>query len=154
MLDRLIGELGPWSWWILALILLGAELALPGVFLVWIGIAALLTGILSLILWESAGWVWQLQLVVFALLALTAALVGRRYFSRSEQASDEPLLNQRTASLVGRTATLHEPITDGRGRVRLDDTYWSVMGPDMPAGSRVRIIESRGRELRVERQPD
>ncbi|MBR0558243.1 NfeD family protein [Ciceribacter sp. L1K23] len=154
MLDRLIGELGPWSWWILALILLGAELALPGVFLVWIGIAALLTGILSLILWESAGWVWQLQLVVFALLALTAALVGRRYFSRNEQASDEPLLNQRTASLVGRTATLHEPITDGRGRVRLDDTYWSVMGPDMPAGSRVRIIESRGRELRVERQPD
>ncbi|MCL6706580.1 NfeD family protein [Pseudomonas sp. R2.Fl] len=154
MLDRLIGELGPWNWWILGLILLAAELALPGVFLVWIGIAALLTGALSLALWGSVFWMWQVQLLVFAVLAVIATLFGRRYFASNSVDSDEPLLNQRTASLVGRTAVLQDPILEGRGRIRLDDTYWPVMGPDTPAGTRVQVVESRGRELRVEPAAD
>lgn len=150
MLERLIGELGPWTWWFLGLVLLAAELALPGVFLVWIGIAALLTGALSLALWESAFWIWQVQLLVFAVFAIVATLLGRRYFSNRNVDSDEPLLNQRTATLVGRTAVLQEPILEGRGRIRLDDTFWPVMGPDTPAGTRVQVVESRGSELRVE----
>lgn len=143
MLLRMATELGPWVWWILGLILLAAELALPGVFLVWIGIGALATGILSLVLWETGYWVWQVQLLVFAVLAVVATFLGRRYLAGTDNTnSDEPLLNQRTASLVGRTATLQEPIVNGRGRVRLDDTFWPVMGPDLPVGARVEIIEA------------
>ncbi len=143
MLARMVTELGPWVWWILGLVLLAAELALPGVFLVWIGIAALATGILSLALWEASYWTWQLQVLVFAALAILATFLGRRYLAGTDNnASDEPLLNQRTASLVGRTATLQEPIVNGRGRIRLDDTFWSVKGPDLPVGATVEVVEA------------
>ncbi len=150
MLARVATELGPWSWWLLGLLLLAAELLLPGVFLVWIGIGAIATGILSLLLWESALWGWQIQFLVFAALAVAATLLGRRLLSRADLATDEPLLNQRGASLVGRTATLQEPIAEGRGRIRLDDTYWPVLGPDLAVGTRVRVVSWNGRDLRVE----
>ena len=150
MLSRAVVELGPWSWWLLGLLLLAAELLLPGVFLVWIGIGAIATGVLSLLLWESALWGWQIQLLVFAALAVVSTLLGRRFLSKSDQVTDEPLLNQRGASLVGRTATLQEPIAEGRGRIRLDDTHWPVLGPDLPVGTKVRIVSCNGRDLTVE----
>ncbi|MBA3041389.1 MAG: NfeD family protein [Alphaproteobacteria bacterium] len=150
MLSRAVAELGPWSWWLLGLLLLAAELLLPGVFLVWIGIGAIATGVLSLLLWETALWGWQIQLLVFAALAVVATLLGRRLLSKSDQVTDEPLLNQRGASLVGRTATLQEPIAEGRGRIRLDDTHWPVLGPDLPVGTKVRIVSWNGRDLTVE----
>ncbi|MBB4186033.1 NfeD family protein [Sinorhizobium terangae] len=150
MIARIVLELGPWSWWVLGLVLLAAELVLPGVFLVWIGFAALATGSLSLLLWDAAFWVWEIQVVVFALHSVFAVLIGRRFVS-SSVGSDEPLLNKRGESLVGRTAVLEQPIAEGRGRVRLDDTTWSVEGPDLPIGTRVRIVASSGRHLTVER---
>lgn len=150
MLSRAVAELGPWSWWLLGLLLLAAELLLPGVFLVWIGIGAIATGVLSLLLWETALWGWQIQLLVFAALAVVSTLLGRRLLSKSDLVTDEPLLNQRGASLVGRTATLQEPITEGRGRIRLDDTHWPVLGPDLPVGTKVRIVSWNGRDLTVE----
>lgn len=150
MLSRAVAELGPWSWWLLGLLLLAAELLLPGVFLVWIGIGAIATGVLSLLLWETALWGWQIQLLVFAALAVVSTLLGRRLLSKSDLVTDEPLLNQRGASLVGRTATLQEPIGEGRGRIRLDDTHWPVLGPDLPVGTKVRIVSWNGRDLTVE----
>jgi len=88
--------------------------------------------------------------VLFAALSIAFALLGRKYFGKNREASDEPFLNQREASLVGRTATLQEPVVEGRGRIRLDDTWWSVNGEDMPAGTRVRIAAARGRTLTIE----
>ncbi|ASY70434.1 NfeD family protein [Sinorhizobium fredii] len=149
MIQRFAIELGPWSWWILGLALLAAEVMLPGVFLVWIGLAALITGGLSLLLWETAFWVWEAQVVVFALLSIAAVFIGRRFVVSSSK-SDEPLLNKRGESLIGRTALLEQPIAEGRGRIRLDDTTWAVEGPDLPAGTRVRIVASSGRQLTVE----
>ncbi|MQY00244.1 NfeD family protein [Sinorhizobium medicae] len=149
MIERIVLELGPWSWWVLGLLLLAAELALPGVFLVWIALAALVTGALSLFFWEAPFWSWQLQFVAFALLSVASVLIGRRFVSSSAE-SDEPLLNRRGESLVGRTAVLEQPIAEGRGRVRLDDTTWAVKGPDLPVGTRVRIVASSGRHLTVE----
>ncbi|MCO5731889.1 NfeD family protein [Rhizobium sp. SSA_523] len=150
MMAALILDLGPWSWFILGLALLAAELAVPGMFLIWIGLAAIVVGGISLILWDLAFWSWQLQLVLFAILAIAITLAGRRYFDRPDNSSDEPLLNRRGESLVGRTATLKEPITNGRGRIRLDDTWWSVTGPDLAAGMTVRVAEWTGNELIVE----
>lgn len=150
MFARIAAELGPWSWWVAGMILLAAELVAPGVFLVWIGLGALATGILSLLLWNAAFWGWQLQLLVFAACSVAFTLVGRRLMASRAGRSDEPLLNQRTASLIGRTAILQEPIREGRGRIRLDDTWWPVDGPDLPAGTRVRVSASHGRDLTVE----
>jgi len=150
MLHDAVVNLGPWSWWILGVVLLAAELAAPGVFLIWIGAAAIVVGALSLALWNAAFWGWQVQLLLFAVLSGAFALAGRRFYSSRNQASDEPNLNRRGESLVGRTATLHEPITEGRGRIRLDDTWWSVMGPDLPAGTQVKVVAASGRDLKVE----
>ncbi|MFN3503348.1 MAG: NfeD family protein, partial [Allorhizobium sp.] len=115
-----------------------------------IGLGAILTGVLSLLLWDAGFWSWQIQSLVFAAGAVAFTLAGRRLFTRLESSSDEPLLNQRGASLVGRTAVLAEPIREGRGRIRLDDTFWLVSGPDLPGGARVRIVSSDGRDLTVE----
>lgn len=153
MVASLVADLGPWSWWVLGIVLLIAEVAVPGVFFVWIGIAAILVGIVSLLHWGSAFWTWQIQLVAFALLSVLAALVGRQVMAARGSTSDQPYLNKRGESLVGRTAVLAEPIREGRGRIRLDDTFWVVNGPDLPAGTRVRVTQSVGRELTVEAAP-
>lgn len=150
MIESVFIELGPWAWWVLGLVLLAAEIILPGVFLIWIGLAAIIVGCISLFHWGSPLWPWQLQILVFAILSVVAALVGKRLMARMQDQTDQPLLNQRGASLVGRTATLTEPISEGRGRIRIDDTIWVVDGPDLPVGARVRITESDGRQLRVE----
>ncbi|MDO1581980.1 NfeD family protein [Rhizobium oryzicola] len=150
MIQSLVSSLGPWNWWLLGLVLLAAELAAPGMFLIWIGVAAIIIGAASLALWDQALWTWQNQLILFAALSVVVTLIGRRVFAAREGATDEPLLNRRGDSLVGRTASLAEPIRNGRGRIKLDDTWWSVSGPDLPSGMKVRVAAWNGRELVVE----
>ena len=152
MIARIITELGPWIWMVLGLVLLALEIFVPGVFLLWIGIAALVVGAISLMPWQAEFWVWQVQVIVFLALALISAYAGRRIMSSSTDETDLPLLNRRREQLVGRIATLAEPISNGRGRIQLDDTVWRVKGPDLPSGTRVRVagIDSAGLELLVE----
>jgi inner membrane protein len=150
MVIELWNNLGPWGWWIVGLVLLVLELLVPGVFLIWIGAAAIVLGALSLALWDAAFWGWHVQLLLFAVLSVLFAVIGRRIYNGKRVRSDEPMLNRRGESLIGRTATLSEPILEGRGRIRLDDTMWSVMGPDLPEGSRVRVVAASGRDLTVE----
>jgi Membrane protein implicated in regulation of membrane protease activity len=150
MITSLITELGPWTWWIFGLILLGLEVLVPGVFLLWIGLAAIVVGAVSFALWGSPAWAWQIQLLVFAALSVVAVLIGRRVLRSSEgTGTDQPLLNRRIDSLIGRTATLEEPIRNGRGRIRLDDTIWVVRGPDLPAGTDVRVTATLDGDLTV-----
>ncbi|WP_337270114.1 NfeD family protein [Oryzifoliimicrobium ureilyticus] len=149
MIISTINQLGLWGWWVLGLTLLAFEIVVPGFFLFWIGLAALAVGALSLLLWETPIWAWQVQALAFAALSVAAIMIGRRW-TGANKLSDEPFLNDRGASLVGRTAILVEPITNGKGRIRLDDTTWQVMGPNLPAGAQVRIIASHGRDLTVE----
>ena len=152
MIARIITELGPWIWMVLGLVLLALEIFMPGVFLLWIGIAALVVGAISLMPWQAEFWVWQVQVIVFLALALISAYAGRRIMSSSTDETDLPLLNRRREQLFGRIATLAEPISNGRGRIQLDDTVWRVKGPDLPSGTRVRVagIDSAGLELLVE----
>jgi membrane protein implicated in regulation of membrane protease activity len=139
MLMSFFAELGAWNWILLGIVLLVLEILVPGIFLLWIGIAALLTGALSLQLWGAQWWGWQIQVLVFLGLSLVSAYAGKKIIGGSDDESDEPLLNQRAAQLIGRTAILSEPIREGRGRVHIGDTVWRVAGPDLPAGARVRV---------------
>lgn len=150
MIQRIVAELGAWNWVVLGFILLGIEILAPGVFLLWIGLAALTVGIVSLMIWDASLWTWQVQVMLFLVLSVVFVLVGRRMGGSEDSESDQPLLNRRADALVGRTAILDAPIENGFGRVRLDDTVWRVSGPDLPAGTRVRVTAAKQGELAVE----
>jgi membrane protein implicated in regulation of membrane protease activity len=147
MIFETIRQLGPWSWWVVGLILLALEIVVPGNVFVWFGIAAILTGALALF----TDWGWQAELIVFVVLALVLVIVGRRAFSRDAETSEQPFLNERANRLVGGTHVLTAPIVDGQGRIRVDDTNWRVTGPDLPTGTRVKVVSADGSLLAVEK---
>lgn len=139
--------LGDWVWWVVALVLLLLELAVPGIFLIWLGVAAALVAVLDMAFHLS----WQFELVAFAVLAVASVYVGKRVLkSRRAFDSDTPNLNQRMFEYVGRTYPLHEPIINGRGRVSIDSTLWEISGPDTPVGGAVKIVGVEGMRLKVE----
>jgi len=143
---EIFSSLGIWNWLIVGFILMALELLAPGVFLIWLGLAALLVGLLSFAINLS----WQLQLLTFAVFAVAAVPLWRRVArSNSTVSRSNPFLNKRTAALIGRVFTLEKPIIDGTGTVRIDDTIWRVAGPDAPAGSRVKIVQADGASLTV-----
>jgi membrane protein implicated in regulation of membrane protease activity len=151
MIVQWFAGFGAWNWMILGTVQLALEILTPGVYLLWLGIAAIITGLLSFAFWETAFWGWQVQILAFLVLSIVSVLIGRRVFPTTGTAdTDQPLLNQRERQLVGRTATLEEPIVEGRGRIRLGDTLWRISGPDLPAGARVRVIATVNGELTVE----
>ncbi len=146
MIMSIIETLGGWSWWVLGLILLGVEIVAPGFFFLWFGIAAMLIGVSALLI----DWPWQLQVLGFLALSVVAALAGRRFAGNPDVATADPLLNLRAGRLEGRTFVLTEPIVEGSGRVRIDDSVWQVRGPNAPAGSRVVVTGADGTVLKVE----
>jgi membrane protein implicated in regulation of membrane protease activity len=150
MILTLIKDAGPWAWWILGIVLLVAEIAVPGNVLVWVGVAGLATGLLSNLFWETSWWVWEVQWLTFAALTVLTLWISRGWLFHGPNESDEPTLNNRGASLIGRTADLIEPLHNGRGRVKIGDTIWIVSGPELPAGSKVRVVASNGSNLMVE----
>ncbi len=138
--------LQPWHWLVLGIVLMAAELLLPGFFLLWFGIAAVVVAAVVGLAPELAP---SLQLLLFALLALVAVAVYLRFFRRPEE-GDAPALNRRAEQLVGQVFELDGPLRDGRGRVRAGDTLWPVVGPELPAGAKVRVVGVAGTRLRVE----
>ena len=149
MIDRIVSELGPWNWMVLGFVLLVMEIVAPGVFMLWIGIAALIIGAVSLIIWDAAFWTWQVQVLAFLILSLVSAYIGKRLVGGRHEDADQPLLNRRGAQMVGKLATLVEPIKDGRGRIKLGDTLWRVSGPDLPAGTQVRVTSAADTDLEL-----
>jgi membrane protein implicated in regulation of membrane protease activity len=138
--------LGAWNWFVVAVVFLVLEVTMPGVFMLWLGLAAIMVGIISLATVLS----WQIQLIVFAVLSI-ACIPAWRYFARKvERPGDQPFLNRRSEGYVGRVFTLEKPIIGGVGHIRIDDTLWRVSGPDLPAGSRVRVANADGALLAVE----
>jgi hypothetical protein len=143
---EMFSTLGTWNWLIFGFILMALELLAPGVFLFWLGLAALLVGLLSFAINPS----WQTQLLMFAVFAVAAVPLWRRVaLSNNAANQSNPFLNKRADALVGRVFTLEKPIIDGTGTVRIDDTIWRVAGPDAPAGSRVKIVHADGASLTV-----
>jgi inner membrane protein len=145
-MTEMFSTLGTWNWLIFGVVLMTLELLAPGVFLFWFGLAALLVGLLSFAFDPS----WQLQILMFAVFATAAVPLWRRVArSNSTVSKSNPFLNKRAEALIGRVFTLERPIIDGSGTVRIDDTIWRVAGPDVPAGSRVKIVQADGASLTV-----
>jgi membrane protein implicated in regulation of membrane protease activity len=137
----------PWFWWGIALALFAAEALLPGSFMLWLGFAALGTALADLVLPMSSAAQWML----FAVLSLVSVGLGWQYKKKHPKAgSDQPLLNRRGAQLVGQVFALESAIVDGRGRLKIGDAFWTAHGPDLPAGTRVRVLSAEAGSLTVE----
>jgi membrane protein implicated in regulation of membrane protease activity len=147
MIAEFFRDLGVWNWLIAGVVLLGLEVLAPGNVFVWFGVAALITGAVAFL----ADLGWQTELIVFVVLAVILALAGRRLFARDRQPGEQPLLNDRAQRIVGGIYVLGEPIIDGKGRVKIDDTRWRVTGPDVPSGTRVKVVGVDGAVLTVVR---
>ena len=138
-------ELGPWVWMILAAILFVLELISPGIFFMWFGVAAAITGLIVFRYDMS----WQWQLVSFAVLSLMTVLLANRYLRQNPLESERPLLNERAVQLVGQSFELLDPIVDGRGSIKTGDTIWRVEGPELPVGARIKVVGADGTLLKV-----
>ncbi len=145
---NLFGFLGAWNWLIAALILFMLELVVPGVFLLWFAIAAAIVGVVTL----AIGMAVALQFLLFALIAVVSVFLARKYLRYGMADSALPNLNVRGRQYVGRVVVVERPIAEGRGKVRVGDTLWTAIGPDLPAGARVRVTGVRGTALLVERE--
>jgi len=139
-----------WYWWALAAVLLVCEMLLPGVVFLFLAIGAAVAGVVLLIASEAS---LEIQLVVFAIVAVVSAVAMRPYLKKLQSRTSEPTLNARGEALVGKVFVLDQPILAGRGRVKLGDGSWIVTGPDMVAGAKVRVAAVSGTELRVEPAP-
>ena len=141
-------EIDPeWLWLIGGVLLLIAELIAPGFFLVFIGGAAIATGVAAMLLPLSL----PLQLALFAALAyLSARIGGRRAYAMKFDYSSDPFLNDRVKRLLGRVVVATQPIDSNGGRVRVGDSEWSARGGPAQPGERVRIVDIEGNCLKVE----
>ena len=136
-----------WLWLIGGVLLLAAEVVAPGFFLIFIGAAAILTGVIALALGLSL----SPQLAIFAIVAfLSVRILGRRFYQSKYDVSSDPMLNDRVARLLGKVVTVVQPVTSDGGRVRVGDSEWSARGGPAAVGDRVRIVDIEGKCLKVE----
>ena len=138
--------LGHWHWWILAAALIILEVFAPGAFFLWLEI----TSILVVSLFYVIPWMgWEYQLLLFSVLSVISIVLWRKYFHIKPTDTDQPNLNRRGQQYIGRVFTLKEPVTDGIGKIRVDDSTWKIRGEDCPAGTQVEVTDVDGTILQV-----
>jgi inner membrane protein len=145
-MQELFPLVGIWFWWIVAGTLLLLELMTPGVFAMWLALAAASVGITDYFVDLS----WQLELLAFAGFSLIYVYLARPWYSKGTlQNSDQPNLNQRIYAFVGKSFVLAEPIVNGQGKLDIEGTRWDVLGPNLAKGATVRVTAVEGMKLRV-----
>ncbi len=133
--------------WLLLAALLGiAEIIAPGVFLFWIALGALATGLVTLF----TGAVFAAQLVMFTLFSVLAVYGGRRWYASRDHHSTDPLLNNRAARMVGQNVVVVEAVSDHSGRVRVGDSDWPARGPNLAIGDTARIASVENGVVQLE----
>ena len=145
-MQELFPVVGVWFWWIVAGALLLLELMTPGVFAMWLALAAASVGITDYFVDLS----WQHELLAFAGFSLVYVYLARPWYSKGTlQNSDQPNLNQRIYAFVGKSFVLSEPIVNGQGKLDIEGTRWDVLGPNLAKGATVRVTAVEGMKLRV-----
>ncbi len=145
-MKELVPYLGNWFWWIAAAILLFMELVAPGVFLIWLALAAASVGVIAYFMALP----WQVEALLFAVFAVIYVYLARPWYSRAHlPTSDQPHLNQRIYAFVGKSFVLSEPIVNGKGKLDIEGTRWDVLGPDLARGATVKVTAVEGMKLRV-----
>ena len=146
-MEEFLANADHWNWWVLALAMFVIELVMPGVIFLWLAIAASLTGALT---WIIPALGWELSFVTFAVLSVIAIIIGRKVWPPGSVDSEDPTLNKRAEQYVGQTFTLDSALKNGRGRLHVGDGSWLARGPDLDAGTKVKVVAVDGSVLEVE----
>lgn len=136
-----------WHWLIAAVVMIIIEMIIPAAYFLWMGISAFVVGLL---LYAIPTMPLLIQVVIFGVLSVVTLLLYKRHQRLNPAVKDEPSLNRRGEQYIGRSFTLDEAIVNGVGKVKVDDSTWKVMGPDMPAGMQVRVMSVDGTVFHVE----
>lgn len=148
-MNSMLSQLVYWHWFALALILGILDVTLgANFFFVWCGVSAAVVGIILLVV---PALTWEYQFLIFGIGVLTSLLFWKEYLKRYGGQEKVSNLNRRAEQYMGRVFTLETAIVNGRGKVRVDDTHWRVEGPDMEAGSKVKVVAVDGVVLKVEK---
>ena len=136
-----------WHWLIFGILLVVLEVLAPGVIFLWMGIAAMVTGVMFYFI---PGMEWEYQFILFAILSIVSVGGYRLYVRKHPVVDEQPALNRRGQQYVGRILTVTSDIEDGTGKASVDDSQWVVNGADCSAGSKVKVTEVNGTTLHVE----
>lgn len=139
-------NLGPWFWLILGFLLLGLEVLIPGTFMLWFGVAAVVTGGLVLAIPMGV----QAQIIIFSIASVISVFIGRYLYSSSSSTSENPLLHKRGQQLIGQSFKVTQAIENGKGKVKVGDSEWIVRGEDAEVGTIVKVVALDGNSLIVE----
>ena len=135
-----------WHWVIFGLVMIACEVMAPGAFFLWLGIAALvLGGAVFVFPFMSVA----LQLLIFGVVAVISTIIGRKVIRNISMGGAPSLLNRRGQQFVGETLVLDVPILNGHAHVTVADSKWLVKGPDLPAGTVVKVVGVEGNMLIV-----
>jgi membrane protein implicated in regulation of membrane protease activity len=137
-----------WYWWVLAFVLLILEMLTPGFFFMWLAVSGFITGLL---VWLFPALSINMQVLLFSVFSVLAITAWRFYGKKLSLATDQPLLNKRGAQYIGRVFNLHEPIENGQGKIKVDDTIWKVQGEDCDIHTKVKVTGIRGTVFDVEK---
>ena len=130
-----------WYWWVFAVFMLAIEILAPGFFFLWLSVSGAIVGAV-LFLFPSID--TEIQLIIFSVLSIVSVLLWRHYGLQNPAETDHPLLNKRGAQYIGRTFSLIEPIENGRGKIKVDDSIWTVLGDDCPLETKVEVTDVKG----------
>ena len=137
-----------WYWWVIGFILLVLEILTPGYFFMWMAASGFLTGAMVLLIPVTS---MNMQILIFSVLTVAAIIAWKFYGKKHPMKSDQPLLNKRGVQYIGRVFSLYEPIKNGQGKIKVDDSIWKVHGEDCDINTKVKVIASRGTVFDVEK---
>ncbi|KAF3984330.1 MAG: NfeD family protein [Methylococcales symbiont of Hymedesmia sp. n. MRB-2018] len=130
-----------WYWWVFAIFMLGTEVMAPGFFFLWLSVAGFVVG-LELFLIPSTS--VEIQLLLFSTLSIVSIYSWRRYGKTYRSESDQPLLNKRGVQYIGRIFSVSQAIENGRGKVKIGDSIWTVEGDDCAVDTKVEVVDIDG----------
>ncbi|MCH9048106.1 MAG: NfeD family protein [Proteobacteria bacterium] len=142
-----INDIIYWHWLILAVVLIILEILMPGAYFLWMGVSAAIVGGAMFVFPQMPILV---QVLIFAVLSVITVVMYKSYRKKNPLVTDEPALNRRGEQYIGRNFTLREPIVNGEGKIKVDDTTWKITGRDIDAGETVRVVAVEGSTLVVE----
>ncbi|MSS76044.1 MAG: NfeD family protein [Methyloglobulus sp.] len=137
-----------WYWWVLAFVFLILEMLTPGFFFMWLAVSGLITGLIA---WLIPALSLNIQVFIFSLFPVLAVTAWRYYGKKFTVETDQPLLNKRGAQYIGGVFSLHEPIVNGQGKIKVGDSFWKVHGEDCDIGTKVKVTAIRGTVFDVEK---